>query len=106
MPKINITCPSCKKQYMVEVEDGQTYNDMDCPNCGGKIPVCSSKQPAVKRSAPRPPWAASCLCFCSVLSFIASWITAINNEIQIAAFLSGSGIILILFAIYKKIPYK
>lgn len=39
MSLIKIECPSCRKLYNVEIEDGQTYDDMECPNCGGKIPV-------------------------------------------------------------------
>lgn len=39
MPTITVTCPSCRRQYKVEIEEGLTYEDMPCPDCGTAIPV-------------------------------------------------------------------
>ena len=39
MSKIHVTCPSCNRQYKVEIEDGLNYESMECPDCGASIPI-------------------------------------------------------------------
>ena len=43
---VKLTCPKCGQHYDVELEPGVIYDDMDCQNCGGKIPVSAKQPPA------------------------------------------------------------
>ena len=51
---IKLTCPTCGQHYKVDIEPGQTYEDLDCQNCGGKSPVSAvSFAPSVVPPAPK-----------------------------------------------------
>lgn len=50
MNSVKLTCPQCGQHYSVELDPSMAYDDMDCPQCGGKIPVS-----AVPPAAPPPP---------------------------------------------------
>lgn len=50
MNTVKLTCPQCGQHYSVELDPSMAYDDMDCPQCGGKIPVS-----AVPPAAPPPP---------------------------------------------------
>ena len=51
---VKLTCPKCGQHYDVELEPGVIYDDMDCQNCGGKIPVSAAPPPAAQKTPPPP----------------------------------------------------
>lgn len=50
---VKLSCPSCGQHYDVDLEPGVKYQDMDCRNCGGRIPVSFPVAPdAVRLQCP------------------------------------------------------
>ena len=46
MATVKLICPQCGQHYSVDINPSLIYDDMDCPKCGGKIPVSAKQPPA------------------------------------------------------------
>ena len=135
MTSVKLTCPQCGQHNSVEIDPSLIYDDMDCPKCGGKIPVsaappapdvlfkpgdqpddkprlkcpsCGSvfAPPTATKPVSAPPPAAPFFFCCSMGSFIAADVAAICESPVLANSLYWSGVAFVLLAIYLKIQWK
>ncbi|MBP5461714.1 MAG: hypothetical protein J6Y20_06285 [Lachnospiraceae bacterium] len=115
---VKLTCPKCGQHYDVELEPGVIYDDMDCQNCGGKIPVSAAplktgtERKQDRQTLTKPTYnnaRANFFYGLSVLFFILGNIMALVDEgkyIGFAGYCGGATIIFLLNAIYFKISAK